>query len=58
MEITRETVMDAVIEVVEAGMIESAPKNMPQEEIDKVLAEQRPGLLIVAGKIADKVFNA
>jgi|NOAtaT_6_FD_contig_31_1819644_length_359_multi_2_in_0_out_0_2 hypothetical protein len=53
----REQIIKAVIDVVEEGMRESAPRGLDDASLDNIIAENRPHLLITAEKIADRVVN-
>lgn len=52
----REKIVNAVIEVVEGGMRDSAPEGMNPEEIQAVLTLGRKGLEDTANAIADKIL--
>jgi hypothetical protein len=55
MELTRDKIVAAVVEVVEAGISESLPKDMTDTQKNEALVQNRPGLVAIAGMIADKL---
>lgn len=55
MELTREKIVEAVVDTVEEGIHESLPKDMTDVQKKEALIQNRPGLVAVAGKIADKL---
>jgi|LauGreDrversion2_2_1035103.scaffolds.fasta_scaffold237074_1 hypothetical protein len=55
MELTRDKVIEAVVDTVEEGIKDSLPKDMTEVQKKEALIQNRPGLVVVAGKIADKL---
>jgi len=55
MELSREKVIEAVVDTVEKGIRESLPKDMTEVQKKETLIQNRPGLVSVAGMIADKL---
>lgn len=55
MELTRDKIVAAVVEVVETGISESLPKDMTNTQKNEALVANRPGLVSIAGMIADKL---
>jgi hypothetical protein len=55
--ITRETIVNAVVETVEDNIRSEAPKDMSSQEVDAMLTLGRQGLVTTAQKIADKLLN-
>ncbi len=55
MELTRDKVIEAVLDTVEEGIKDSLPKDMTEVQKKEALIQNRPGLVVVAGKIADKL---
>ena len=55
MELTRDKIVAAVVEVVETGISESLPKDMTNTQKNEALVSNRPGLVAIAGMIADKL---
>jgi hypothetical protein len=55
MELTREKIVAAVVDTVEEGIKNSLPKDMTEEQKQEALVQNRPGLVSVAGMIADKL---
>ena len=55
MELTRDKVVAAVVDTVEAGIRESLPKDMTEVQKKEALIQNRPGLVTIAGMIADKL---
>jgi hypothetical protein len=55
MELTREKIITAVVDTVEEGISESLPKDMTSAQKKEALITNRPGLVAVAGMIADKL---
>jgi hypothetical protein len=55
MELSREKVVEAVVETVEEGIRESLPKDMTEVQKKEALIQNRPGLVSIAGMIADKL---
>jgi hypothetical protein len=55
MELSREKVVEAVVETVEEGIRESLPKDMTEVQKKEALIQNRPGLVAIAGMIADKL---
>jgi hypothetical protein len=55
MELTREKIVAAVVDTVEEGIKNSLPKDMTEEQKQEALIQNRPGLVSVAGMIADKL---
>lgn len=55
--ITRETIVNAVVETVEDNIRSEAPKDMSSQEVDAMLTLGRQGLVTTAHKIADRLLN-
>lgn len=55
MELTREKIVAAVVDTVEEGISSSLPKDMTEDQKKEALVQNRPGLVAVAGQIADKL---
>jgi hypothetical protein len=55
MELSREKVIEAVVGTVEEGIRESLPKDMTEVQKKEALIQNRPGLVTIAGMIADKL---
>lgn len=55
--ITRDTIVNAVVETVEDNIRSEAPKDMSSQEVDAMLTLGRQGLVTTAQKIADKLLN-
>ena len=55
--ITRDTIVNAVVETVEDNIRSEAPKDMPSQEVDAMLTLGRQGLVTTAHKIADRLLN-
>jgi len=55
MELSREKVVEAVVETVEEGIRESLPKDMTEVQKKEAIIQNRPGLVAIAGMIADKL---
>ena len=55
MELSREKIVAAVVETVESGIRESLPKDMTDSQKNEALVQNRPGLVSIAGMIADKL---
>lgn len=55
MELTRDKIVAAVVDTVESGILESLPKDMTDSQKNEALVANRPGLVAVAGMIADKL---
>lgn len=55
--ITRETIVNAIVETVEDNVRSEAPKEMSSQEVDAMLTLGRQGLVTTAHKIADKLLN-
>jgi hypothetical protein len=55
MELSREKVIEAVVGTVEEGIRESLPKDMTEVQKKEALIQNRPGLVTIAGLIADKL---
>lgn len=55
MELTREKIVAAVVDTVEEGISNSLPKDMTEDQKKEALIQNRPGLVAVAGAIADKL---
>jgi len=55
MELTREKVVAAVVDTVEEGIKLSLPKDMTEEQKKEALIQNRPGLVSIAGLIADRL---
>jgi hypothetical protein len=55
MELSREKIVAAVVDTVEEGILESLPKDMTDSQKNEALVQNRPGLVSIAGMIADKL---
>lgn len=55
--ITRDTIVNAVVETVEDNIRSEAPKDMSSQEVDAMLTLGRQGLVTTAHKIADRLLN-
>jgi hypothetical protein len=55
MELTREKIVAAVVDTVEEGISATLPKDMTDEQKKEALIQNRPGLVAVAGQIADRL---
>jgi hypothetical protein len=55
MELSREKIVAAVVDTVEEGILESLPKDMTDSQKNEALVQNRPGLVAIAGMIADKL---
>ena len=55
--ITRDTIVNAVVETVEENFRAEAPKDMSSQEVDAMLTLGRQGLVATAHKIADRLLN-
>jgi hypothetical protein len=55
MELSREKIVAAVVDTVESGILESLPKDMTDSQKNEALVQNRPGLVAIAGMIADKL---
>lgn len=55
MELTREKIVAAVVDTVEEGISSNLPADMTEVQKKEALIQNRPGLVAVAGQIADKL---
>ena len=55
--ITRETIVDAVVSVVEGNVISQSPRAMSEIQLKEMLDANREGLVSTANAIADKLLN-
>jgi hypothetical protein len=53
----RETIINAVVEVVESKVLADIPAYIPQEEVDKIMESGRVELNHTAHAIADKILS-
>jgi ribosomal protein L12E/L44/L45/RPP1/RPP2 len=55
--ITRDTIIDAVVSVVENNVISQTPRAVSEEQLKEILDSGREGLVATANAIADKLLN-
>lgn len=55
MELTRENIVSAVVDTVEEGIRQSLPKDMTDTQKSEAIIQNRPGLVAIAGLIADRL---
>jgi hypothetical protein len=55
--ITRDSIVNAVVETVEDNIRSEAPKEMSDDEVKAMLTLGRQGLVTTAHRIADKLLN-